>query len=114
MLHNCKAATLARLCARAVSCRVVLRCVMCRYNKGYSLLLYDNKDINAYMRTYYPGFVPCEWESAEGWDAYGMHGMLQWVQAEEAVRSVAWWYAPAAEDPGKRCSGQCLLSWSVS
>lgn len=79
MLHNCKAATLTRLCARAVLRRAVLRRVMCRYNKGYSLLLYDNKDINAYMRTYYPGFVPCEWESAEGWD--GMHGMWQWVRA---------------------------------
>jgi hypothetical protein len=44
-----------------VLCHVVLCRVMYRYNKGYSLLLYDNRDINAYMRTYYPGFVPSEW-----------------------------------------------------
>lgn len=28
------------------------------YNRGYALLLYDNRDINAYMREFYPGFVP--------------------------------------------------------
>lgn len=96
MLHNCKAATLTRLCARAVSCRAVLLRVMCRYNKGYSLLLYDNRDINAYMRTYYPGFVPSERRTAEGWD--GMHGMWQRVRVKEAVRTIAWRCAPAAQN----------------
>lgn len=31
-----------------------------RYNKGYALLLYDNSDISAYMKQFYPGFMPSE------------------------------------------------------
>jgi hypothetical protein len=28
------------------------------YHKGYALLLYDNHDITAYMKQFYPGFIP--------------------------------------------------------
>eukprot|EP00878_Enallax_costatus_P032211 GHUV01035344.1.p1 GENE.GHUV01035344.1~~GHUV01035344.1.p1 ORF type:complete len:161 (-),score=36.04 GHUV01035344.1:822-1304(-) len=31
-----------------------------RFNKGYTLLLYDNDDIERYMQQYFPGFMPSE------------------------------------------------------
>jgi hypothetical protein len=36
------------------------------YNRGYALLLYDNKDINAYMRRFYPAFVPSKFSRPGG------------------------------------------------
>lgn len=29
-----------------------------RFNKGYTLLVYDNDDIAGYMQQYFPGFIP--------------------------------------------------------
>ena len=29
-----------------------------RFNKGYTLLLYDNDDVERYMQHYFPGFMP--------------------------------------------------------
>jgi hypothetical protein len=43
-----------------------------RYNKGYALLLYDNSDISAYMKQFYPGFMPSEQDQHMhgGWWSY--------------------------------------------
>lgn len=58
-----------------------------RYNKGYALLLYDNSDISAYMKQFYPGFMPSEQDQH-------MHGGWSWsYSATEPIGSswLGWW-----------------------